>query len=148
MPPNRQQPIRIDCDGRVTEGDAAGRLQMNLEYRAGDRADRRRSPQFRGEFHASDCAAGPIGVILRRFEPGLRFEGLLNGDLAIIWNDENPDSPVLHLVGNVTAKQFALRDARLAGDELRLASLELPCNLSVQGSKIVTEKTHLKCDVG
>ena len=148
VPPNRQQPIRLECEGQVVESGPIGRLQMNLEYRTGRPSGPASAPQFRGEFHADHCAAGPIGVIMRRFEPGLRFEGQLQGDLAIIWNDENPDAPILQLVGNVAGQNFGLHDARLGRDQVKLASLELPCNLSVQGAKIVAEKTRLKCDLG
>jgi translocation and assembly module TamB len=144
VPAERKQPIRLECGGQVADG----KLNLNLAFRTGQPSGPGSAPQFRGEFRAENCAAGPLGAILRRFEPGLNLDGRLNGQLTIVWNDENPDAPVLGLTGNVAGDSLALTSGRMGTDRLQLAKLEMPCNVSVQGGKVVAQKTRLTCDLG
>jgi hypothetical protein len=147
VPADRKAPIQLACRGDIADPAQDGKLDMTIAYRTGP-GGVGLAPMLDTQAKLETAPLAILATLLHRFEPGLRADGLVSGELKIAWNDQDPDLPVLTVEGHIAGQNLLLADPRLGSEDVALKSFDLPCKLSYSAGKIVAENTKLVCDFG
>lgn len=147
VPRQRDAAIEISLCGEAEIDGAARRLEVRVGYRSGEGGPGL-PPQILVDVTTESVPAAAVATFLRRVEPGLRFRGVLSGQLLVVWDDERPEQPKLTLRGEVTGRQVGVRWPAISTESLILGDAVCPIDLSWSGGKIVSKATHLKCRMG
>ena len=149
MPSGAQTAHQLECQGQVADEKSAGKLRTALAYRTGASPSGPGSaPGVSGRVSPS-IATGPIGVILRRFEPGLRLDGASAGDSPLSGTIRTRTRRSLGLTGNMTGEALSATAARMSTDRFATRRARvLPCDLSYQNGRLISQNFRLKCDLG
>src|SRR5262249_49028492 len=89
-----------------------------------------------------------VGPFLRRLEPQVKLDGWLNANLTLRQGDGQPGSPEVCLEGDVSLQALTLSDPLLGPDTLKLARVDVPCRLSLNGSRLTVEQLEVRSDGG
>jgi hypothetical protein len=93
---------------------------------------------FAATFEAVDFPLESLRALVARRAPGVALAGQFDGKCE--WSGS--------LVGDFTITNLLLTSPGLGDDVLKLARVEMPCRLSVQGSQISIQQLALHSDVG
>jgi len=98
----------------------------------------------------------PLAVcetLLARWTPMSHLQGRLNSQLQAAWQDEQADERsrslrTLSVAGRTTIDQLVLAGADWGDEQLRLARLDVPCQLQWSGDTLRIDQLDVTCDVG
>jgi len=147
VPAERTLPIKLAVRGAIEVDRRAAKADLTIEYRTGLGAPGL-APQVTVETNAEALPAAAVAVFLRRFEPGLRLDGLAAGRLKIVWDDADADHPTLLVDGHIVGRNVSIVDPRLSPERFDFAALDLPCKFTWSDDRIVSEKSRVQCDLG
>ncbi len=85
--------------------------------------------------------------VTARCLPLAHLGGSLTSQLKISWTSDDA-SPGFSLRGQTTIDQLEISRTACGEDLLRLARLEFPCQLQLQGDRLRVDQLHIRCDVG
>jgi len=87
-------------------------------------------------------------ALVRRIAPGAQLAGTLQTKLDGEWGVDAAGQPMYRLVGQTSAQSLTLAGPWLAGDQLRIAQLDLPCQVTCEGDKLIVEQLSATSDIG
>jgi translocation and assembly module TamB len=91
-------------------------------------------------------------TLVARFLPDAQVSGLLSGKLQYSTEPAASNAPGAEpktvVAGQVRVDGLDLSAAALGGDRLRLAVLQVPCQIAWQGRQIDIQQLAIECDVG
>jgi len=86
---------------------------------------------------------------IERLSPGTELSGRMTSALQCEWTAEGVGTaPSMKIEGNVHTDDLVLASPWLGNDRLRLASLDIPCRISQDGSRVEISQLDVDCDVG
>jgi hypothetical protein len=146
IPRDRRTPIPFQLSAAVAESDA--RLNLAMAARLVETPGGKPRLRAEGELHAAELPLAAAEPFLRRLLPQLKLDGRLNADLTLRPGD-GPDGPVEErLEGKVSVQALTLNDPLLGPDCLRLARVDVPCRLALNGSQLLVEQVEIQSDAG
>jgi hypothetical protein len=148
VPRDRRTPLQFKLNAAVTDARRTGRLRADLSARLVEVPGGKPRLRGEGELHAEDAPLAVAGPFLRRLEPQVKLDGWLNANLTLRPGDGQPSSPEARLEGDVSLQALALSDPLLGPDTLKLARVDVPCRLSLNGSRLAVEQLEVRSDVG
>jgi hypothetical protein len=81
--------------------------------------------------------------VLRRFQPGNRFEGNVKGHWDLSWSKSSGS-----FEGELSAHDFLAAGPLVAAETVRLTQVTMPWKLTRTGNRLTIETAALDCDVG
>ena len=147
VPHDRRTGVRLQLKAAVTDAHMNGRVEADVSARLVEASGSLRI-RAQGELHAADVPLSLAEPFLRRFEPQIKLDGRLGAELRLHGGDGQPGSPDLRLEGSVSAQSLALGAPLLGPDILRLARVEAPCRVSLDGSRLLVEQLETRSEVG
>lgn len=147
VPHDRRTGVRLQLSAAVTDAHTNGRVDADVSARLVEASG---SPRVRadGELHATDVPLSVAEPFLRRFEPQIKLDGRLGADLRLHGGNGQSGSPDVRLEGSVSVQALALGAPLLGPDILRLARVEAPCRVSLDGSRLLVEQLEARSEVG
>ena len=128
IPATRAEPIGIKIAATAT-----GELDADIALGESSRV----------KLTTNGFALESFAPLLRRFEPGLMLAGSLTADLTATWSKD-----AASVEGKLAVVNLAVSGPWLNGDTLRLASVELPLNVSKSGRAVRIEQAELVSELG
>jgi hypothetical protein len=141
LPRERQAPLQLVLHGSVGEGQLDAEASVEWLASAGG------PPPTKGTLQAQSTAF-PLAILqpfLHRIDPAIRLDGRLDAKVDARWGEKANTS---ELAGRVGVSDLVLAGPWLGADQLRLARVETPCRLVLEGSRVRIDEAALKCDVG
>ena len=127
VPASKAEPVALEVKA-AAGGTVAGELTLGTP--------------MAGKLTAERFPLVAVGPLVRRFVPGVRAGGALTADLS------GHTGAAASVHGWAGVRGLSLEAPWLAGDTLRLASVELPLDVTVAGGEVEVKKADLTCDVG
>ena len=154
-----KNPVPLDCS-------VSGTVELDkpshfaLGYKQGGQESASRSPLAPGDI-ATEVGNAPIDVqaqidplpleifrpVAARLLPDAQVSGLLSANLKYQTVAAQP-APKSLLQGSLDLRGLDLSAASLRRDHLKLAVLQVPCQITWQGKQIDIEQLGIQCDVG
>ncbi|HEY7424003.1 MAG TPA: hypothetical protein VH682_07190, partial [Gemmataceae bacterium] len=148
VPRDRRTPLRFQLNATVADAHRTGRLDADLAAYLIETNEGKPRVRVEGSLHAEDAPLAAAELFLRRFEPQIKLDGRLNAALTLRQGDGQPGSPDVRLEGDASLQALTLSDPLLGPDTLRLARVEAPCRLAVDGSRLSVEQLEVRSEVG
>ncbi|HEY7424291.1 MAG TPA: DUF748 domain-containing protein, partial [Gemmataceae bacterium] len=148
VPRDRRTPLRFQLNATVADAQRTGRLGADLTIRLVETNEGKPRVRVEGELRAEDAPLAVAEPFLRRFESQIKLDGRLNAALTLRQGDGQPGSPDVRLEGDVSLQALTLSDPLLGPDTLRLARVDAPCRLAVDGSRLFVEQLEVRSEVG
>jgi hypothetical protein len=147
VPHDRRTPVQLMLNAAVADAHTNGRLSADVSAHLIEASGAVRI-RASGELHAEELPLAFAEPFLRRFEPQLKLDGRLGADLRLISGDDQPGAPDIRLAGQLSVRALALGDPLLGPDILRLARVETPCRIALEGSRLLVEQLDVCSEVG
>lgn len=128
IPATRAEPIGIKIVATAT-----GKLDADIALGESSRV----------KLTANGFALEVLAPLLPRFEPNLVVAGLLTANVTATWGKDTAS-----VEGKLAATNLAVSGTWLNGDTLRLASVNLPLNVTKSGRAVRIEQAELVSDIG
>ncbi|HEY7310036.1 MAG TPA: DUF748 domain-containing protein [Gemmataceae bacterium] len=148
VPRDRRTPLHVQLSAAVTDARETGRLSADLSAHLAEGREGKPRLRAEGEVHAENAPLAAAEPFLRRFEPQIKLDGRWSANLTLRQGDGQPGSPDVRLEGDVSLQSLTLSDPLLGPDTLKLARVEAPCRLALDGSRLSVEKLDIRTDVG
>ncbi|MCE9603925.1 MAG: hypothetical protein K8U03_03385 [Planctomycetia bacterium] len=144
--PDGETPLSVDVKGTMILADGPRPWSCRLNWHDTAESGKPTAPQ--GDI-ALDVTALPLELVhtlAKRFLPGLDYAGLFSGKLIGKF-DLAAEQPTAEIAGRLNVSRFALGGAKLQGDEVRLAQIDLPLKASVAENRLFVEQFSATCDL-
>ncbi len=128
--------LHLKVQGAVA-GPAPGILQADIKLDSGHQ----QSVELKGRVENFPLALA--GVLLRRWQPDTRFEGLAHGQWDLVWQKQ-----ALRFEGELDAHDCLIASPLLGKDVLRLARFKMPWRIAVADKQLRIDRADVACDVG
>ncbi len=148
VPHDRRTPLQLRLSAAVADAQQPGHLNAELAARLVEASGAAPRPRVEGELHAEGVPLAAAEPFLRRFEPHLKLDGRLGINLTLRQGDGQAGAPDLRLEGDVSLSTLALGDPLMGPDVLRLARVQAPFRLTLNGNRLVVEQVEIQSDVG
>jgi hypothetical protein len=147
VPHDRRMPLHWTLNAAVADAHTNGRVTADVSAHLIEASGALRV-RASGELHAEELPLALAEPFLRRFKPQLKLDGRLGADLRLLSGDDQAGAPDVRLAGDVSVRALALGDPLLGPDILRLARVEAPCRVALEGSRLFVEQLEVRSEVG
>jgi len=140
---DRRQPLKIAAKGPVTEPTGLGALDLEIGI-----ARTTTTTPF-GVTTVVDANRGPIAALtplLRRFQQGIALDGSVTGKVTVKYVEEKQD--LVDVSGQVDATDFLLEAPAWLAEPLKLKQLQAPVQLNLAGDQLRVAALNVVCDIG
>jgi hypothetical protein len=148
IPHDRRTPLQLALNAAVADAHETGHLIAELTARLVETTAGKPSLRATGELRADALPLAAAEPFLRRFQPQIKLDGRFSTHLTLREGDGQAGSPDARLEGDVSLQALALSDPLLGPDCLRLARVETPCRLALEGSRVHIEQLEVQSDIG
>jgi hypothetical protein len=148
LPCDRRTPRHIQLNADLTDARESGRLNADLTAQLVEVHEGKPRLRAEGEIQAENAPLAVAEPFLRRFEPQIKLDGRWGAHLTLRQGEGKPGSPDIRLDGVVSLQALTLSDPLLGPDTLKLARVEAPCRLALDGTRLSIEQLDLRADVG
>lgn len=149
VPPHLSQDVKVTMAANVDAPTERGRIEMTADVR------------WNEIDHAEPASSGKVSLVAKglplemaswiaeRVSPGTEVAGIASSTLHCEWTPQGVGGqPTTKIEGNVHADDLVVAGPWLGNDRLQLASLEVPCRISQEGSQVQVSQLDMNCDVG
>lgn len=146
MPADEQTPLVGDLQGSIILPTGPSRLSAQASLRSATGANGKSHPQGDAAVAVESLPLELVEAAIRRFVPGLALGGSVQGDLRARFDLAAPQ-PIGDASGRVTFVNPVLGGPMLAGDEVRLARVDIPLRLTIEGTRLQVDELAASCDL-
>lgn len=144
----RQGAAEVSCTASMPQSDGGSQLKLQGSLpSASDSPAAKDAPPGSVALEAAGFPLESLRAILARVAPGIAVSGRFDGQLEFTRAAGAPPGEG-SLLGDFTVADLLLAGPALGEDVLRLARIEMPCQMSLRGNELAVEKLTLKSDVG
>jgi len=148
VPHDRRTPLQFKLSATVADTLQTGQFHAELTAHLIETNGGKPRLCAEGELHADAIPLAVAEPFLRRFEPRIKLDGRLAAHLTLHEGDGQAGSPDARLQGDVSVQALTVSDPLLGPDCLRLARVDAPCRLALEGSRVHFEQVEVKSDIG
>jgi translocation and assembly module TamB len=144
---NRRELSRIELNATARSSHREGRVRAEISAHLVEGNGGPPRPRAEGVVQADDLPLDALEPFLRRIEPNLRLAGWLSADLQLqpVGEQGGPD---LLAQGKVSIQALSASDTLMGEDVLRLARVDAPCRVLLDGSRLNIEQMEIQSEVG
>ncbi|MBS0208887.1 MAG: hypothetical protein JSS27_08035 [Planctomycetes bacterium] len=138
----------IAARGLARSADGGGPFQAQVSLRSATDAHGRQVPMGRLVLQAQDFPLGLPQVLLRRLQTNIQLAGRMSSDLNCEWGLDQSGNVRQSAKGQVNFRQLSILVPKLSGEPLRLAQLDIPCDLTWENNQARVTRLQAVCDIG
>jgi hypothetical protein len=140
--------LELNLTSSVAQRDASGPLSVKLTMRDAAAADGQAIKVGHVSVRAEQFPLALCQPFLRRAAPRSQLAGRLDADLSVDWGLDQAGQTRRIVSGQVSARQLMAAGPWFGADALRLARVDLPCQITWEGNQLLVNRLVATCDVG
>jgi len=146
VPSDASSPTVGDLQGSIVMPDGPRRLSAQGSWRMAPGASGTAAPQGDAAVAIESVPLELVEAFTRRYLPGLTLAGSAHGDLRARF-DLAAAQPIGDASGRITMLNPIIGGSLLQGDEVRLARLDVPLRVVVEGNRLQLDEFSAVCEL-